>query len=431
MRQPSALLFTLLCAVTWLGSGNAEMVIQLKDGREHRLPIEPEQIRSIEFSAGTTARPATSAQDRARAGEPIRVGPNRAVKTPSAAARLAVDGSIVEIDAGDYLGDVAVWPQSDLTLRGVGGLAHLRAGGRSAEGKAIWVLRGSHVTVENIEFSGCRVPDLNGAGIRFEGDNLTLRNTRFHDNEMGILTAPRPASEILIENSEFTRNVVDTERTGRLGHNIYIGRSKRFTLRASHVHDAHVGHNVKTRARENLILYNRIEDAELGSSYLIDLAEGGQAYVIGNLLRQGPNNDNRTLVSFGPESAEKTDPGHALYLVNNTAVNDDQEGALVNNHTNNPARLINNLFVGPGLLAIGAAELRSNLQTDRPELRDRTALDYGLTTRSPAINRGEEPSGTPAGVPLDALQEYIHPLGLRRRETVGRIDVGAYEFRLE
>jgi hypothetical protein len=436
MRHHGLVTFILVCATVWLGSAGADLIIRLNDGSQHRLPIEPGEIRSIEFSPSQNgpggSEPVRSSGSPAfQPGEVIRVGPGRAIKAPSAAARLAVDGSIVEIDAGGYVGDVAVWPQRDLTLRGVGGLVHLRAGGRSAERKAIWVLRGRNVTVENIEFSGCAVPDLNGAGIRFEGDNLTLRNTRFHDNQMGILTSPRPDSEIVIESSEFARNRVDTEHTGRLGHNIYISQSKRLTLRASHIHDAHIGHNVKTRARENFILYNRIEDAGQGSSYLIDLSEGGQAYVIGNLLRQGPNNDNSTLISFGPESPNKTDPAHVLFLVNNTAVNDDLAGALVRNHTNTPVQLINNLFVGPGKLAVGAAESRNNLQTDRPKLRDRSTMDYRLTGRSPAINRGTRPGDSPDGVPLEALQEYVHPLRLRLRRPVGPIDVGAYEYRLE
>ena len=63
-----------------------------------------------------------------------RVGPDRELPTPSAAAAVARDGDTVLIDAGTYVGDVATWTQDDLTLRGVGGRAHLRAGGRNAQG---------------------------------------------------------------------------------------------------------------------------------------------------------------------------------------------------------------------------------------------------------------------------------------------------------
>jgi len=63
----------------------------------------------------------------------------------------------VEIDVHAYRGDVAVWSAHRLTLRGVNGMAHLEAAGKSAQQKAIWVIRGNDTTVEHIEFSGCKV----------------------------------------------------------------------------------------------------------------------------------------------------------------------------------------------------------------------------------------------------------------------------------
>ncbi len=57
--------------------------------------------------------------------------------------------------------------------------------------------------VENIEFSGATVPDQNGAGIRQQGDNLTVRHCYFHGNEDGILGGGGVASEVLIEYSEY------------------------------------------------------------------------------------------------------------------------------------------------------------------------------------------------------------------------------------
>src|SRR6478609_4981367 len=117
-----------------------------------------------------------------------RVGPDRELRTPSAAAAVARDGDTVLIDAGTYTGDVATWTQDDLTLRGVGGRARLAADGRSAQGKAIWVIAGDRTTVDRIEFSGAAVPDQNGAGIRQEGAGLTVLRSWFHDNEDGLLT---------------------------------------------------------------------------------------------------------------------------------------------------------------------------------------------------------------------------------------------------
>src|SRR5690242_10252189 len=149
----------------------------------------------------------------------IRVGPAQAIATPSAAAKIARDGDTIEIDAGIYAGDTAVWFQSRLTIRGRGGRAHLRADGAAAEGKAIWVVKGAQTTIDNIEFSGAKVADRNGAGIRLEGPGLTVRNSYFHHNENGILAGQNLESDVLIESSEFAHNGFGDGQS----HNLYIG----------------------------------------------------------------------------------------------------------------------------------------------------------------------------------------------------------------
>jgi len=88
----------------------------------------------------------------------LKVGPGQQYTLPSQAARVARDGALVEIYSGEYEADVAIWRQNDLTLRGIGKRPQLRAGGRAAERKAIWVVKGDRVTVENLDLSGARVP---------------------------------------------------------------------------------------------------------------------------------------------------------------------------------------------------------------------------------------------------------------------------------
>src|SRR5436190_11262750 len=167
------------------------------------------------------------------------VGPGKTYAKPCAAIAAAQDGDVIEIDAGgDYAGDVCAIARSNLTLRGVGGRAHIDAAGKAYGGKGTWVIQGANTTVENVELSGAKVPDLNGAGIRQEGAGLTVRNCYFHDNEDGILTGGR--GEILIEGSEFARNGAGDG----FSHNMYIGHEKKLTLRWSYSHDAKVGHLV-------------------------------------------------------------------------------------------------------------------------------------------------------------------------------------------
>ena len=368
----------------------------------------------------------------ALADEPqvIRVGPERDVKTPSAAAEIATDGAIVEIDAGVYLKDAAVWRQNNLTLRGVGGRAHLKSEGTTVEGKAIWVIKGHNTRVENIEFSGARVKDRNGAGIRQQGNGLTVVGCSFHDNENGILSGNQPESVILIDRSEFASNGYGDGRT----HNMYIGRAKSFTLQNSYVHHAKAGHNVKSRAAINRILYNRIMDEGTGtSSYALDFPEGGQAVVVGNSIQQGPDTENSTVVNFSRESNEV--PGQ-LQFVHNTIVNDRHTGIFIKNRSSKSALVVNNIFAGKGKAVVGAAEAKGNLfvRASAPEgstgnrtaskagFRDRAAFDYRLVAGSAAIDHGLRAGERFAGF------QYVHLAGSKPRPRVEAPDIGAFEF---
>ena len=131
----------------------------------------------------------------------LRVGPDKQYTKPSKAAAVARDGDIIELDPVVYARDAAIWQAHNLTIRGVGGRAHLKANGANAQGKGIWVIKGNNTTIENIEFSGAEVPDTNGAGIRQEGTGLTVRHCYFHHNQMGILTGVNLKSDILVEHS--------------------------------------------------------------------------------------------------------------------------------------------------------------------------------------------------------------------------------------
>jgi len=202
------------------------------------------------MSLAPASRPAVAAdtQEEMRDAEQpavLRVGATRELKRPSAAAQIARDGDTIEIDAGIYDGDAAVWRQHRLTIRGLGGRAHLRANGAHAEGKAIWVIKGNDTTIESVEFSGAKVSDQNGAGIRLEGAGLTVRECYFHNNENGILAGANQASDIVVEHSEFTQNGAGDGYS----HNLYVGNVRSFTLRFSYVHHALVGHNVMMNDR--------------------------------------------------------------------------------------------------------------------------------------------------------------------------------------
>lgn len=360
----------------------------------------------------------------ASSGRVLQVGPSRNLKRPSQAAAVAKNGDTIEIDAALYLGDVATWTRDNLTIRGVGGRAHLDARGKSAQGKGIWVIQGANTTVENVEFSGASVADQNGAGIRLEGPGLTVRNCYFHDNENGILTGASPSSDILIESSEFARNGYGDGQS----HNIYIGNVRTFTLRYSYSHEAKIGHLVKSRAQTNYILYNRLTDETGSASYEIDLPSGGRSYIIGNLVQQSPITDNETIISYAEEGGRNA--VQELYIINNTIVNDYEGGGIFVHVAGVPtaSRLVNNLFIGPGIVLQGRGVQAGNLNTRNAHLVDQAKYDYHLSKDSPAINKGAHP-GTTTGYDLTPMFEYVHPINEVPRSVVGpAIDIGAYEY---
>lgn len=184
------------------------------------------------------------------------VGPTRTYLLPSQVSSLVSNGDTVAIDAGVYMQDVCFWKAHHLLIVGKGGRAHLKSGGRAAGSKAIWVIQGDSVVVENIEFSECKVPDRNGAGIRLEGTHLVVRNCYFHDNEDGILAGDNAGSDVLIEYSEFSKNGFGDG----LSHNLYINHVRSLTFRYNYSHDAVVGHLLKSRAHNNYILFNRLSE---------------------------------------------------------------------------------------------------------------------------------------------------------------------------
>jgi hypothetical protein len=360
-------------------------------------------------------------------GATLTVGPGAPYATPCQAIAAAADGDTIEIEAaGAYDGDVCAIARSRLTLRGVHGRAHIDAAGKNYGGKAIWVIQGNDTVIEGIELSGATVPDQNGAGIRQEGTNLTVRNCFFHDNENGILTNADPNSEILVESSEFARNGYGDGYS----HNMYIGNIQRFTLRYSYSHSAKVGHLVKSRAEENFILYNRLTgEADGTESYEVNLPNAGTSYVIGNLVEQGSTTQNSAMLDYGSEGP--TNPGNDLYVINNTFVNERSGGAVfvsINTAVGVPAVVKNNIFMGTGTpVSQGSAVQANNFAGSDPMLLDPTNSDYRLDPGSPCVDTGVDP-GSAGGVSLVPTAQYVHPASFEGRNTVGTIDIGAYEL---
>ena len=247
----------------------------------------------------------------------IEVGPGRALKTPSAAAVIARDGDRIRIDAGEYR-DCAVWRAADLLVEGVGGTAHVRD--VTCANQAIWLVLGNRFSVRNVEFSGAHASFNNGAGIKFMGATLTVRDCHFHHNENGILTAPNPDSVIAVVGSRFNDN---GRCEPQCAHALYVGQVKRLTVAGSIFRHQRIAHHIKSRALFTEIEGNVIADGDSGTaSYAIDLSNGGTGFILRNSIHKGPLSDNiAAAIAVAPEGA--SNPGHGVYVHGNTFRNDN------------------------------------------------------------------------------------------------------------
>ena len=365
----------------------------------------------------------------------LSVGPGKPYAAPCRAIAAAAAGDVIEITGGvTYSGDVCGIYAANLTIRGVNGRPKIDAAGRNAMGKAIWVVIGNNVTIDNVEMYGAKVQDRNGAALRLEGTHFTLRRSFLHDNENGILSGVNTASDILIENSEFGHNGYGTGQT----HNLYIGTARTLTFRYNFSHDANVGHNLKSRALTNNILYNRFSSLAAGQtgstaagqpSYEVDLPNGGLSYVIGNVIEQPAANQNNTLLAYGEEGA--TNASQYLYVINNTFLNDDTRNGVfirIGSGVTVPALIQNNIFAGTGTLTSQTTAVqKTNYRSIAPGFVNRATYDLRPTANPLVIDAGSAPGVSVTGAKLTPTMEYKHVALPMLRPVSGAIDIGAYE----
>lgn len=366
----------------------------------------------------------------------LTVGPSGQYPTPCPALHAAVDGDTVLVDANNGIpyqepADPNHGGRSDcrittnnLTIRGVHGRPVFDAAGEFIQ-KAIFVLVGHDITVDNFEFRNAATPagqGDNGAGIKVEagsnaapaGGNITVLHSYFHDNQDGYLsnnTGPGvgswfvPNSFTLLKYDDFYKNGAGDGQS----HNIYIGYDgflqTTFTLEYSKSRDSFIGHLVKTRAPHNNILYNQISDTVGASSYSLDFCLGGTTHVVGNLLYKAKAtnpNANYNLMVFAdtydnsPSDPEYAVPNQDLHFENNIVIDNNQNGSdsFVNIACDNPSSVAcgtplngppvttpavieRNLFIGLDTHVTNQADAKTGGNLVLP-YSDFAALAYGI-----------------------------------------------------
>jgi hypothetical protein len=273
----------------------------------------------------------------------LEVGAGKAFKTPSEAAAVAKPGDTIRIEPGTYY-DCAVWTAANLTIQGTAPGVVLTD--KVCQGKAIFVVHADNVRISNVTFARARSEDQNGAGIRAEGVNLTVEDSKFTDNQEGILAGDNPESTIIVRNSQFVHNGACI---AACAHGIYANHIRLLSIDHSRFFDTQTAHHIKSRALRTEIIDSRIEDGPVGTaSYLVDLPNGGSLFMTGNILEKGPQNENHsTAISIGEEGVNQ--PTGEIVLTNNIFTNDGHPTSLLKNVTATPAKLTGNVLKGPGI----------------------------------------------------------------------------------
>ena len=252
----------------------------------------------------------------------LTVGAGEEFSSLSAAVAAAHNGDVILVNAGTYTNDFAT-VNAAITIEGVGGRANFVATVPPTNFKGI-ITVDNNVTIANCSFSGAAIPDAeggNGAGIRYEGGNMTLENDSFSNNQNGIMGTPVISSltqnNVVIDHCLFQNNGSGTGYT----HNCYIGAASSLTFTNNISQGAIVGHELKSRAMVNTISNNIFQDGATGSaSYEIDLPNGGADTITNNIIEKGPNGQNMYAVHFGGEGIPYA--GSSLTVSGNNFVND-------------------------------------------------------------------------------------------------------------
>ncbi|MDR2680665.1 MAG: hypothetical protein LBC47_07640, partial [Tannerella sp.] len=170
-----------------------------------------------------------------------------------------------------------------------------------------------------ITFINAKVSDQNGAGIRLTDGQLTVIDCRFLHNEMGLLTGNLATTTLTVKNSEFGYSGYGDG----LSHDIYVGRIGSFYVSGSYFHHANIGHLIKSRAALNQIYYNMIadgNDAASKASYEIDIPDGGQAVIVGNIIQKSAMPENPHVINFARENSNYY-PVNRIFISHNTIIN--------------------------------------------------------------------------------------------------------------
>ena len=263
----------------------------------------------------------------------LAVGPGQDFPAPSAAARVAEDGDTVLIEPGEYY-DCAVWRQDNLVIAGAGPGVVITD--TTCQGKALFVVAGTNTTIRNLTLARARVPDKNGAGIRLERGNLTLRQVQFVNNQVGLLAGAGEGSVQILDCS-FLDGGLGGDRPSFA---VNMGAGLLLRIEDS-TFDRVRGGQISSAAARTELFRNRIRTGVGGAPAVGVLVSGSDLVMVDNALAVGPEMPKQAAAVL------MTGNGTAALRRNRLQNETGQALSLLLNWTGNTPSMQDNL-AGPG-----------------------------------------------------------------------------------
>ncbi len=388
------------------------------------------------------------------------IGTSRTYTLPSQVKNLVQDGDTIYIDGGIYANDATKWAKKNLKFIGLGTASNrtiLQYTGDISNGKGIFVFETpgtcDNPYFENIVFDGAQVSDANGgngAGIRFQANNITVNHCKFMNCQNGILEGNSnvTTSNVVITNSEFYNNGYQLQNDPTYSgyeHNIYISASADtlIVMNCYFHHPRGQANSLKTRAQRSFILYNMIDEEATGyGSWELDIAQGGLNIIMGNIIIQGSAGANHGIIGYDAVTNALED----FYFVNNTVIN--QFAGNIKYFNIAPASGINTFKIYNNIFATVAGASNTMFTGNIPAVLDSSkntnpvnyltfgftnpsVNDYSLTASAiVAIDKGINAGMTNTSYSLTPVSMYeSFDIALLSRAGTGMaIDLGAYEY---
>lgn len=252
------------------------------------------------------------------------------------------DGSQIYLKAGIYTEGIYL-TASNISIIGEKNVIFDDA---AVNGKAALVLTGNNVLVESIECQNIYVNDLNGACIRFEGKNLTVRDLYAHDSQSGIMTSYKYDGFLHIEFSKFERLGGKAKARG-YAHAIYANVGEFIFSYSQVLSVGKEGSGLKSRSRKTIINHSILASLDAKDSRLVDVANYGELIIKNSILEQGDYSSNSQLIAYGLEKRKKSFKSNKITITDNLFLLDRKKANVIILYKNADfVDISNNMMVG-------------------------------------------------------------------------------------